>query len=465
MKRRLEFTVFEKKAEELIRKYKVPGVAIALSQNREPIYEKVYGFRNVEHQLPVTMDTVFGIASVTKSFTCIAILQLQEEGKLSIHDPVIRYLPEFSLPECAASKMTLHHFMTHSTGLPPLPSILLANKKTIDSDPTAHEFSSKLSKKDSIDTYEHLIEFISKQDTKLLGSPGEEFSYSNDCFSLLGAIIERVSGKHFENYIEEKIFKPVGMDKSCFLVRDLESYDNVTSLYASRKTEKGEEIFESPVWWDAPAMRGAGYLKSNVTEMIKYGEIFWNNGKVGENQILSPESVQLMVKPHIEVFPGKYYGYGLFVTPNHYGETLIEHDGNHKGISSHFCVIPERRLTGVILTNLAGVPSPTILNGAINVIKNLEFEYSPLKNSTKWNPNELKDYVGIYTSIGGERLKVTLNDENLQFGNIPVDCIGEDTFLALIRDQSKVVRFIRNDDRQIVRLQFHYRQFFKKIND
>lgn len=462
----VNLTVFEDKAIKLIDKYQIPGVAIGLAQNGVPFYQKGFGFRNVENELPVNMDTVFGIASVTKSFTCVAILQLQEEGKLSTQDPVLEFLPEFSLPSNAANKMTLHHFMTHSTGIPPLPSIQLANKKSIDSDPAAKEFSNvKLTKENqnSIETYNQLMEYISQLDIKLLGSPGIEFSYSNDCFALLGAIIERVSGISYEDYVKEKILKPAGMSNSCFLISDLLKFENVTSLYSIRRTEFGNEIFESPIWWDAPAMRAAGYLKSTVNDMLKYGEIFSNHGKVAGNHILSPKSVQQMTQPYIKVSPGKYYGYGLFISPNYSGGTLIEHGGNHKSIASHFCAVPERGITGIVLTNLAGVPAPTILNGLINVFEHREFEYSPVSNGKiKYYLRDLNEFVGFYTSSAGRSLKMNIIDDVIMFENIPVEYIGKDSFLVSIRDQFEVITFIRNDEGIIDRLSFHYRQYSKE---
>ncbi len=448
----------------MITKYKIPGVAIGLAHNGNPIYEKGYGFRNLENQLPVTLDTVFGIASVTKSFTCVAILQLQETGKLSVQDPVVKYLPEFSTPTDATDKMTVHHFMTHSAGIPPLPTILYANKKNIDTNQSQHKINESYQK--SIDDYEQLMEFISQLDFELLGEPGTEFSYSNDSYALLGAIIERVSGVLFERYIKENILLPARMVNSCFLFEELQGYKNITSLYASRKKDNETEIYEDSIWLDAPTMRAAGYLKSTVRDIFNYTEIFTNNGKVGENQILNTKSVQQMIYPHIEFSPGKYYGYGFIITPNYHGGTLVEHGGNFKGIASHLCIIPERGMAGVILTNLAKVPSPTILKGALNIFENRNFYASPVSyEEFECTLQELYEYEGTYISIAGNRFTISVIDGGLKFSipdeSIPIQCIGIDIFLASVRDQSEVVRFIRNDKGKIVRLAYHFRQYHK----
>src|SRR5699024_12366992 len=111
---------FEEKANALIDREQIPGVSLAVNESGSPIYEHGFGFRNIDKELPVTPDTVFGIASMSKSFTCVAIMQLQEAGKLSVHDPVIKHLPNFRLPNQAyAKQITIHHLMTHTSGLPP----------------------------------------------------------------------------------------------------------------------------------------------------------------------------------------------------------------------------------------------------------------------------------------------------------------------------------------------------------
>ncbi|WP_096190365.1 serine hydrolase [Evansella halocellulosilytica] len=472
MKNQVEMSVFEKYADELVDKHQIPGVAIGFSRNGSIIYEKGFGYRDIDNKLPVTMDTVFGIASVTKSFTCVAIMQLQEDGKINVHDPVVKYLPEFSTPSKLTKMMTIHHFMTHTSGIPPLPSLVYANKRSLDKDPSVKDYPGlkiKNPDREPIDTYEQLMAFISELDFELLGYPGSEFSYSNDCYALLGAIVERVTGMSFETYVKEYILDPLGMTHSCSLVTELDHYHDVTSLYAARKSADGKEIYEAPVWWDSPAMRPAGYLKSTVNDMLKYAEIFKNNGKVGEKQILSSESVQAMITPHIEVVPGKYYGYGFMITPDFHGATLVEHGGNLKAIASQLCIIPERGLSGMILTNLAGVPATTIMNAAINQIEdrapNAEPGHLHYKKYSMSN-EKLAEYAGKYTSNEGMNLTIQVKNGNLDCTAREVSFylhgVGEDLFLANVNDQKEVVRFIRDENGEVERVAYHYRQFPKE---
>ncbi|GAK00120.1 serine hydrolase [Geomicrobium sp. JCM 19055] len=119
----MDMKAFESYATPFLEAFKTPGTMVALSN---PEYQQSFGYRNVEEQQPIDEDTIFGIGSVTKVMTCMAIMKLQEEGKLSVHDTVTTYVPEFSASEDDRSKdMTIHHMMTHTSGLPPLDTLFL----------------------------------------------------------------------------------------------------------------------------------------------------------------------------------------------------------------------------------------------------------------------------------------------------------------------------------------------------
>src|SRR4051794_36114872 len=130
---------YERFAMDLIEQSGIPGAAVALAQDGRLVYEHGFGYRDAGRSLPVTPDTRFGLGSVTKSFPCLAIMQLAEAGTLSVDDPVIRWLPEFRLPGPTgadkAARTTIHHFMTHSSGLPPEPTLLHARAASICADP------------------------------------------------------------------------------------------------------------------------------------------------------------------------------------------------------------------------------------------------------------------------------------------------------------------------------------------
>ena len=203
-----EFDVY---AEKLVKENHIPGVGIGLNRNGERIYEKGFGYRDVENELPITPETIFGIASMTKSFTCVAIMQLQEAGKLSVHDGILKYLPEFRTADMEITKqITIHHLMTHTGGIPPISTHVFARKRSIDKDPSAKDYLDLdlvNNAGDAIDTYADMFDFIAELDFHPLDQPGQSFSYSNDSYGLLGVIIARASGQSYEEYVSDQYIK------------------------------------------------------------------------------------------------------------------------------------------------------------------------------------------------------------------------------------------------------------------
>ena len=465
-----ELKEFEKAAQDLVEKYNIPGTSVALAQKGELTYSKSFGFRNLEEALPINVDTVFGIGSITKSLTCIAIMQLQEQKKLSVQDPIVKYLPEFHLKDSSTLKdMTIHHFMTHSAGLPPLSSLYYALKRTMEIDPSVQDHKSlDLDNKNIgyIDTYEDLMRFISELDIELLGKPGKHFSYSNDCYALLGTIIERVSGKSYEQYCYDHILNPSGMNRSFFTIEEYKDDKNIQMSYAVDVEDGKRRVYQAPVWWDAPAMRAAGFLKSTTKDMLKYAEIFRNNGVVNNNRILSEESVKQMMTCHIQTQPGKYYGYGLMITPEYFGTRLVEHGGNLKAIAAQMSIIPEEDLTGITLTNLAAVPASRVMELAFNSFQGREVNISHSDLDEVEAPLEaLESFVGEYVSNEGTKVSIEVENGKLTFtyqdANHPVKMVGENLLLATVNDMKELIQFHRDEKAKVGRITFHYREFPK----
>ena len=470
---------FDQYCDEIVKKYQIPGFSIGLAKDGELFYENGFGYRNVEKKLPLSSDTVFGIGSVTKSLTCVAILQLQEAGKLSVHDLVIKYLPEFKTPNDEyTQKITIHHFMTHSAGLPPLSTLYSALRKCIENDPKFEDEKNEkgeelaisdkeIPKPATVETYEDLIEIISNEEYTLLGAPGTQFSYSNDCYSLLGLIIERVSGISYEQYIKDYILKPACMNNTVFHLEELDEHQDISCLYNSRKKDGETIIFESNNPWDAPPMRAAGFLKSTVNDMLKYSEIFRNNGRIGEAQILSPESVELITTPYINCDNGRFYGYGVMITPNFFGYKLVEHGGSIKGVAAQMNIIPELGLTGVSLANLASVPSTKLLFSAFGdyLGKPVNVSHFDVK-VIDLSIDELKEYEGEFVSGEGQNYRFHVEKDELQFSTAGIDPIsvkpiGGDMFLFNFREDDCIFRFVRDEDSKIIRIAFGYRQIPK----
>ncbi|MGG1662553.1 serine hydrolase domain-containing protein [Brevibacillus sp. NRS-1366] len=453
---------FEEYTQKLLDNTKTPGAILALAQNGELLYHQTFGYSDVEHKTKITLDTVFGIGSCTKSFACAAIMHLQDAGKLSVHDPVVKYLPEFRTPDAEKTKqMTIHHFMTHTTGLPPLPTLTYALKRSLEADPDLQKssegemFNKQLANHAPLDTYEDVMNFITSFNFQLLGEPGTYYSYSNDAYGLLGAIIERVSGKSFEAYLKESILDPVGMTNSVFHLEELQGHTDIAMLYTSKGAGSEKKVFASPAPWDAPPMRAAGFLKSTVRDQLKYLEIFRTGGLVDNKRILSAASVEQMITPFFKTSPNQYYGYGFGVSTDFHGSTLVEHGGNIKGVSAQIYLVPEQGITGVVLTNLVEAPAPTLMVASLNGFQSRPLDTPAISYHVQELPtDQASQYEGAFASSeGGEPLRIKGEDGAIVMkddkDSFVLSYVGEDSFITKIDDYDMTVGFLRNNDGEV----------------
>lgn len=444
---------FEKKGQELLDKYKVPGSVVAIAQDGQIVYEKAFGYKNAEKGQAPDTDTVFGLASVTKSFTCVAIMQLAEKGKLHIHAPVISYLPEFSIEDKEELEgITVHHFMTHSSGLPPLPSLDYAMSRKRNDDAldlleiTDEEYP-------ELNTSEQLMDFINELNVELFSTPGELFSYSNDAFALLGAIVARVSGIPYEQYVVDHILKPCGMSHTYFTIEEYGDYENITTCYEQQEADGKSQIYAVLDWWDAPSMRATGFLKSTAGDMLKYTQIYVNKGVVNGNRILSEESVEQMLTPHIKMDPERYYGYGLGIVQDYFGNKLVEHGGSLPSISSKLGMIPEEGVSVIVLTNLMGFPASKMMEIALNDYFGRDIDASPFFYEEYTVDFEtLQSYQGKYASDEGMDVTLSLENEKVTFqykgDEYPIKFVRKNVFIAYMDDVKEPIEILIDDKGQ-----------------
>ncbi|WP_232699952.1 serine hydrolase domain-containing protein [Brevibacillus daliensis] len=463
---------YEEYVAKVIEDSKVPGVAVGLAKDGELAYGQGFGYRNIDEMLEVTIDTVFGIGSITKSFTCMAIMQLHEAGKLSVNDCVTTYLPEFRLKNGSSiATMTIHQLMTHSTGMPPLPTLFPAMKKSMDLDAESNseaQSTNELATNVAIETYDEMLDYLAELDFQMLGEPGTEFSYSNDSYALLGIIVERVSGQVYETYIKEHILEPAGMTDTSFFLDELEGKE-ITSIYESKEKEGNKEVSLSVNWWDAPAMRAAGFIKSTVRDMLKYADIYRSGGLAGDVRILSEGGIKQMITPHIQCEPGCHYGYGLMIIPDYHGTVLIEHGGSIKGAQAQMYIVPDQGLTGIVLTNMAGSPATALMKGACNAYagRPLTAKHIPIEEY-ELPEDRIQEFTGDFLSSEGMQVSIVVKDDKLQLvTEDTLSCemipVGEDLFMVERRGSEALVRFIRDSNANIIRIGCGFRQIPKVV--
>lgn len=399
--------------------HQIPAVTLAAAVGGDEVFTAGIGVRDIVSGGEVTPDTIFGVASVTKGFTALAVMQLAEAGKLSIDDPVIRYLPGYRTRDATGSAATtLHHFLTHTAGLPPLSSRFFALARRAAVDPFATPAPAWAIAHPPIDTHDELLAYVADLDVLPLGAPGDHFSYSNEGFALLGAIVEEVSDQPFADYVATHILSPLGMQRSSFDRDQLTGRPDVATLHAVRpgeaRTADPADVCAAELPTYLPLWYAAGGLNSTARDLLRYLEIYRTGGLSNGTRLLSSDGIARMVTPHVRTRPGAGYGYGLAVRPDYHGTRLVQHGGGSKGISSHVLVAPDRNLTAVALANLAGMPSERLALAPMNSLLGLPVDTPPFDYPTVApSASVLSRYVGRYRGGEGTDLEVRLRDEEL----------------------------------------------------
>jgi CubicO group peptidase (beta-lactamase class C family) len=457
-------TELDRFASRLMRRARIPGLSLGVAKNGRPIIARGYGFRDRERGLPATTATVYGIASMTKSVTALAILQLEENRRLKVTDPIVRHLPEFRTASPRwTPKIKIHHFLNHSSGLPPLPSIYYASARSQARDPA---YDPRVARRVGIDpahapldTYEQVMRFLATEPYRMLGPPGACFSYSNEAFGLLGAVIERVSGRSYESYIEEEILRPAGMAHSTFDTGIMFRFPEVTTLYSPKRTGSRPRLVPSQDWWEDTSLRACGALRTNIDDLFSYLEIYRTGGRVGRERIVSDASLRKMLRPTISISPGLFYGYGIAVRPDYHGRLLAFHDGGLKGVSSEFAVVPSKGIGGAVLANVENAPSAALLGAAVNQQLGLPLRTTFIDLPVPSAPRRsLREYAGWYCSGEGIWFEVTARRSQLRldFRGIELTSVGiklkpatDDRFGGQMQGSPFSLKFVRDAQRRI----------------
>ncbi len=341
-----------------------PGAAAIVVKDGKVVLRKGYGMANLELGVPMAPDMVFELGSVTKQFTAAAILLLQERGKLRVEDDITKYLPDFPTH---GQTITLENLLTHTSGIPSytgLPEWFPHMREDLKPADVAALFKDKP------------LEF----------NPGEKWAYDNSGFFLLGMIIEKVSGKSYEDFVEEEIFHKLGMTHS--------RYGHPEEIVPRRATgySKDEKSFENASFISMTQPYAAGALMSTVDDLA-----IWDRALSGDREktLLTKASLDRMfTAAHLKSGLSTHYGYGMGVS-DFQGKRLLQHGGDINGFTTDVTRVPEERLFVAILSNNdASDPRPDAV--ALRIVakalgKPLE-ERRPVRLETKL----LDEYVGVY---------------------------------------------------------------------
>ncbi|HLR42870.1 MAG TPA: serine hydrolase domain-containing protein [Pseudogracilibacillus sp.] len=396
----------DKAIEEFQQKYDIPGMAIQAVQAGEKVYEKYLGYQDVANKVDVGTETIFGVASLTKSVAALAILLLEEDGVLKVEDEVTTWLPELTAVQ---AHTTIHHLLTHTAGYPGLMSFHAARYPSIRADEDGRYLFGKVPESvEDVVTVEDMIEDMNQTEFTFIAAPGEIFNYSNESYGLLQAIVERGSGQSFEELVQERIFRPLQMSSAVFRLKDIPKKENCTEIYAYTKDED-RTVFHSPAWWASGEIFAPGALKANITDMMNYVTMLCNHGTFDGKSIISQASIEKMFTSYIMTPHGVQYGYGMLMGEMS-GRKLVGHGGGIKGISSFMLIDQAKELAITVLTNIAEVPTEMI---AVTVWEHL-LQEGPNHEEVSYTKQATQGYQGIYESGEGQAIDVKAHQDGLQ---------------------------------------------------
>ena len=325
----------------VINGYGVAGLAIGIVKG-EHHYAKGFGVKSIETQEPVTADSLFHLASISKTFVATAVVQLAEQGRLELDAPLITYLPDFSLADERCGQITVRQMLSHTAGMP----------DTDDYGWDRPEYDDG-----ALERYVRSL-----RDEKLIASPGEKFAYSNIAYEVLGLLIARVSSQSFERYIEDHLLRPLAMNFSTFLKTE------VTPEHATTPHLLLPQTVVSPEYPYNRAHAPSSTLHSSAEELCCWALMNLNRGELHGQRVLQAASFEQMWHPHQATgpqYPDEFVGLSWFID-TYRGQRRIRHDGVDTGFQTDLVVLPEQSMAVIVLANTIPAPVHRITDAVVD---------------------------------------------------------------------------------------------------
>lgn len=397
-------------ADKSMESWNIPGMAIAIVKKGEIVFAEGFGYRNMEDKLPVTENTQFAIGSTSKAMTALGVAMLVEDGLIDWNEPVRTYLPDFRLyDEVATARLNSIDLLTHRSGLP------------------RHDLFWFGSERSRIQMYNALQYLENSADIRT------RFQYQNLMYMTAGVLIERVSGKTWEEFTADRIFKPLGMNNSNFSVTEMQKVPDFSYPYMHANDETSRIPFRN-----IDAVGPAGSVNSSIKDMTQWLKFLLAKGKAENKQIVETSTVNFLFLPQItmsgETGHTQYAGYGLgWMIEFFRGKRHFYHGGGIDGFITQVGLLPDADTGYIVFTNNAG-NSAGIMIG--NYILDYFYDLDPLEWSDSLLPSERsdeeskkgespedsepeetrikgtsasfapEDYAGIYSNKGYGKLKI-----------------------------------------------------------
>lgn len=329
-----DFDGFDEYIQQAIADWQVPGAAVALVREGQVTFARGYGLRQAGKEGPVDENTIFAIASCTKSFTAAALALLVDRGKIRWDDALAECLPGLVLPESTdTARPTIRHALAHRTGLP------AANMLWRGGAWDADEILRRL---------RHIVPDA---------APGEKFLYNNLMYLAAGKIVEHAAGRPWSEFVQAELFAPLGMARSAAGTAGIDQIDNVAAPHAAVEGQVHTIDRHSP-----EAIGPAGTILSSAADMGRWLLFHLQRGRIRGRDLLSPARIDEMHAPVDQATaappaddrtphaPMSRYGLGWFVN-DHQGRAMVEHSGVQNGLVSWMAMLPNEQLGVVILSN------------------------------------------------------------------------------------------------------------------
>lgn len=398
-----------------------PGAAVIVVRDGEVLFRKGYGMANLELGVSIEPHMAFRLGSLTKQFTAVSILMLMEQGRLNIQDDMTRFLPDYPT---GGRSVTIEHLLRHTSGI-----------KSYTSMP---EWLPLLRKDMSVD---EIIDLFKDQPFEF--EPGENFKYNNSGYILLGAIIEKISGMSYAEFVHRNIFEPLGMNHSL--------YDETERIVPGRVTgySKGVNGFVNAAYLSMSQPYAAGSLASSVDDLA-----LWD-AALNTNKLLRSETLALAFKPGtLNNGDATGYGYGWLMF-EHAGFQFIQHNGGIHGFTANGVRVPAEKVYVAVLTNSDAPETPPSM--VASKLAALAIGHPMVEPEHVELPEEtLEEYVAVYQLNENDERVITREGGQLflqRSGGTRIEIYPIATDLFSVNKITDRLVFVRNENGKVSGMQ------------
>jgi CubicO group peptidase (beta-lactamase class C family) len=307
---------------------RIPGLAIGVVEGGKPVYVRGFGTMDArDPSRPVTADTLFHMASITKTFVATAVMQLVERNLVDLDAPVIKYVPDFRLKDPRYRSITVRQMLTHTSGMPDVEDYLWDKPEFDDG---------------ALDRYVRGL-----QDKTLLSEPGTKFAYSNMAYEVLGDLVAKVSGMSFEDYVREAILSPTDMRSSTLLLKQADP----AKLAAGHTRAKDGSVIPIAHYPYNRAHTPSSNLHSSAKDMVQWILLNLNRGELNGHRILQDSAYERMWTP-TDISGRQRVGICWFLS-KYKEQQIVMHGGQDVGFLTTLVLLPARKVGAVVMINTA----------------------------------------------------------------------------------------------------------------